>query len=141
MNYIVAPGLGKTEGSQIVQYIINESSRYWGVPKERILNKLRKKESVDIRHICMYLSRKYTDLTYEEIGKKIGGCGHSNVVTAIKRVKDSTRLMPAYRSKIVWFENKLDAAIVVSKKCKISPTILSVKNLDNSTLKYRLKSL
>ena len=39
------------------------------------------------RHLAMYLCRKYTDLSYQEIGYSFGNRDHSSVIYAIRRIE------------------------------------------------------
>jgi len=50
------------------------------------------------RQISMYLSRKYTDCSYPEIGNKFGGKDHSTVIHAVKKIEKKLQEDPSFKS-------------------------------------------
>ena len=59
---------------------------YYNISKQQIISKTRTKDVSNARQICMYLCRKHTDATYEEIGRELGGRDHSTVLMACESV-------------------------------------------------------
>ena len=43
------------------------------------------------RHIAMYLCRKYTDMSFHDIGYYFGNRDHSSVIYAIKKIKNKKK--------------------------------------------------
>jgi chromosomal replication initiator protein len=52
-----------------------------------IKSRKKNKNIVSARQICMYLSRKFTNLSFPDIGEKIGGRDHSTVIYACNKVE------------------------------------------------------
>jgi len=41
------------------------------------------------RHLAMYLSRKYTDMSFQDIGYQFGNRNHSSIIYAVKKIEKS----------------------------------------------------
>jgi chromosomal replication initiator protein len=52
-----------------------------------IKSRKKNKNIVSARQICMYLARKFTNLSFPDIGEKIGGRDHSTVIYACNKVE------------------------------------------------------
>jgi len=51
----------------------------------------KNKNAVFARQIAMYLSRKLTNLSYPDIGQKIGGRDHSTVIYAYNKITNNIK--------------------------------------------------
>ncbi len=58
----------------------------FGVTKENIESRSRKKGVVHPRQICMYLARKHTTHSYPEIGRRLGGRDHATILHAFHKI-------------------------------------------------------
>lgn len=89
MNPYIIPGL-KRNSLILLRYVsVNEIkatvAKHLGIPVMKLSEKTRKREVVTARQISMYISKIYTKLTHEEIGKRF--CrDHSDVTYALKNV-------------------------------------------------------
>lgn len=63
-----------------VDYILETVADHFNITVKDILSSKRNSTIVYPRHICMYLCRKLTNSTYEEIGSKIGNRHHSTIL-------------------------------------------------------------
>ena len=77
-----------------LQQIVQEVSQHFDVRIPDLLGKRRHKSIARPRQVCMWLARKYTQHSLQEIGGFIGGRDHTTVLHAIrtidsKRVSDS----------------------------------------------------
>ena len=70
-----------------IQEIIDTVTRYYGVKPSELLSKRRHKSIALPRQICMWLARKHTRHSLEEIGGYFGGRDHTTVMHAVKAVK------------------------------------------------------
>ncbi len=59
------------------------------------------------RQISMYLSRKYTDCSYPEIGARFGGKDHSTVIHAVRKIEKKIESDPALKSTIETLKKNL----------------------------------
>ena len=65
---------------------------YFGIRKEQLLSKTRKREIALPRQLAMYFSKEYTSATYARIGHEMGGKDHSTVMHAHKTIKDYSEM-------------------------------------------------
>ncbi|MCZ6652147.1 MAG: chromosomal replication initiator protein DnaA [Planctomycetota bacterium] len=70
-----------------IQEIIETVTHYYGVKPSELLSKRRHKSIALPRQICMWLARKHTRHSLEEIGGYFGGRDHTTVMHAVKAVK------------------------------------------------------
>ena len=63
------------------------TSSYFNISISDIISDKKKRLYSYPRHIAMYLSRKHTDLSFQEIGYLFGDKDHSTVVYAIKKIE------------------------------------------------------
>jgi chromosomal replication initiator protein len=79
-----------TTGQPSVQLIIEEVSRFFDVKLTDLLSKRRHKSIALPRQVCMWLARKHTRYSLEEIGGYFGGRDHTTVMHAIKTINSKT---------------------------------------------------
>lgn len=65
---------------------------YFGIYKEQLLSKTRKREIALPRQLVMYFSKEYTTATYARIGEEMGGKDHTTVMHACKTIKDYAKV-------------------------------------------------
>ncbi|MFG0285714.1 MAG: chromosomal replication initiator protein DnaA [Phycisphaerales bacterium JB039] len=88
--------LGQRRGQGVtVQIIIDRVTDFYGVRMADLQSKKRSRSITIPRQICMYLVRRHTDHSYEEIGGYFGGRDHTTVMHAVntidrRRASDST---------------------------------------------------
>jgi chromosomal replication initiator protein len=66
--------------------IIDVVTTRFAVKRADLLSRKRNKSIAHPRHVCMYLARKLTGLSLEEIGGYFGGRDHSTVLHALRRI-------------------------------------------------------
>ncbi|MFQ5490898.1 MAG: chromosomal replication initiator protein DnaA [Phycisphaerae bacterium] len=69
-----------------VPEIIEAVTGQFSVKRSELLSKKRSKSVAFPRQVCMYLARKLTGLSLEEIGGYFGGRDHTTVLHALKRI-------------------------------------------------------
>ncbi len=90
-----------------VEMIQDKVCEYFGVTKEAVQSKTRKRDVVQVRQITMYLSKQYTNTSLVSIGSKIGKRDHSTVLHACKTVNDLIDTDRNFKSNIKDIESKL----------------------------------
>lgn len=65
---------------------------YFNISVSDLTSKKKKRTHSYPRQLAMYLARKYTDLSFREIGESFGHKDHSTVMYAIKRVEKSKEM-------------------------------------------------
>lgn len=68
--------------------VISAVCKHYGVSKEEILSKNRKKELIIPRQVTIYLIREMTHKSLPEIGKIMGGKDHTTIMHSHKKVED-----------------------------------------------------
>ena len=71
-----------------LQTIIEVVARYYGVRPIDILSTRRTKSIVLPRHVAMFLARKHTRFSLEEVGGYFGGRDHTTVMHAVQTIRD-----------------------------------------------------
>ncbi|WP_274962709.1 chromosomal replication initiator protein DnaA, partial [Thioclava electrotropha] len=79
------PVAGKTQIT--LQVIIDAVTRYYNVRLGDLQSKRRHKSITEPRQICMWLARKHTRFSLEEIGGYFGGRDHTTVMHSIRTVE------------------------------------------------------
>ena len=77
-----------------VDYIQDTVANYYNIDKNDFKIQRKTADIAFPRQIAMYLSKKLTGLTLNDIGKEFGGKDHSTVIYAIKKVEDEIKLNP-----------------------------------------------
>lgn len=81
----IDPGNISTEA--MIEKIIATTAKYYGINADDLVSKSRSANITDARHIAIYIIRKLTELSYDAIGKALGGRDHSTVMSAISKVE------------------------------------------------------
>lgn len=82
--------LGDTEAPEqkriTIQQILDVVTKYYGVRLSDLQSKKRNKSIAFPRQVCMFLARKHTRYSLEEIGGYFGGRDHTTVLHAVRTV-------------------------------------------------------
>lgn len=79
---------GGSGGRQVhIQTIIDTVTSYFGVKVTDLQSKRRHRSVAIPRQVCMYLCRRYTRFSLEEIGGYFGGRDHTTVMHAVKTIE------------------------------------------------------
>jgi chromosomal replication initiator protein len=71
-----------------LQSIIESVTRFYDVKLIDLLSKRRHKSIAMPRQVCMYLARKHTRFSLEEIGGYFGGRDHTTVMHAVRTIEE-----------------------------------------------------
>lgn len=72
--------------SSIVNNIISETSRTFGVPQSDIISKKKDAKTAKARQIAIYIVREITDLTQKEISEYFGGRDRTTILYSVETV-------------------------------------------------------
>jgi chromosomal replication initiator protein len=75
-----------------LQSIIESVTRFYDVKLTDLLSKRRHKSIAMPRQVCMYLARKHTRFSLEEIGGYFGGRDHTTVMHAVRTIEEKSGL-------------------------------------------------
>ncbi len=78
--------------SAIVNSIITETSRTFGVPQADIISKKKDAKTARARQVAIYIAREITDLTQKEISEFFGGRDRTTILYSVETVaKDAEK--------------------------------------------------
>lgn len=75
-----------------IPYIQDVVCEYFGIKREELLSKTRRREIALPRQLAMYFSKEYTNSTFTKIGEEMGGKDHSTVMYACDTIKDVSKI-------------------------------------------------
>jgi chromosomal replication initiator protein len=97
-----------SQGHQLtIQDIVDTVTGYYAVRLSDLLSKRRHKSIALPRQVCMWLARRHTRYSLEEIGGYFGGRDHTTVMHAVSAVNEKRRKDPAVDQDIVSVERRL----------------------------------
>lgn len=75
-----------------IPYIQEVVCDYFGIKREQLLSKTRKREIALPRQLAMYFAKEFTNATFTKIGEEMGGKDHSTVMYACETIKDVSKV-------------------------------------------------
>jgi len=87
-NVISSIDPGNIPTDVLVEKIIFTTAKYYGVRVEDIKSKSRTDNIAYARHICVYIIKKLTDLSYKAIGTFLGGRDYSTLISSYNKVEE-----------------------------------------------------
>lgn len=101
---VIPPSPRQTlHAEQIIQVVCHNFS----IKREELLGQNRKKRFATPRHVAQYLIRKFTKLSYPEIGELFGGRDHTSVLHAYRRISEQIEKDENMRSLISYLSRQL----------------------------------
>ena len=76
--------------------IISHTSKYYGVDEDSIRGKNQGRDATNARQVAMYLIRRMSNLSLDDIGKEFGSRDHSTVLHSLKKVEKQMRDDPSF---------------------------------------------
>lgn len=98
---------GKREKQVTIPSIIRAASERFRVLEAEILGPSRVRNICKARQVAMYLARKHTDMTFDEIGAEIGGRCHSATLYAVNQVRERLKRHAGLRHDVAIIEGML----------------------------------
>jgi len=97
------------EGANIeVKDIQSITAKYFNISVSDIISDKKKKLFSYPRHLAVYLSRKYTNLSFQEIGFLFGDRDHTTVIYAFKKIEKIKNLKSEIKNDLNNIENLLN---------------------------------
>lgn len=96
------------EAALSIENITKIVTAHTGVLKEEITSPIRKRDLTYVRHICMFLSKRYIDTSLKDIGEYFGGRDHTTVIHAHTAIKDSMDTNEIVRGEVQFFMDKIE---------------------------------
>jgi len=87
--------------------IIAMVAEFYDVSVRDLIKKGRKKEIVKPRQIAMYLMRSETNISYPNIGERLGGRDHTTVMHAVEKIKKDLEIDKILEQEIRLIKEKL----------------------------------
>jgi chromosomal replication initiator protein len=94
---IISPNATRQVTPQLIISIVAE---HFGITVEDITSKRRNSELVQPRQICMYLCRKLTEESLQNIGKALNKKDHTTVIHGIDKITDDLQTNEELRNRI-----------------------------------------
>jgi chromosomal replication initiator protein len=76
--------------------IMDVVARYTGITPEQMKSRKRVREFVVARQLFCYFCRKFTGLTFTEIGRCVGSRDHSTVMYSVEAIKNAMFMPKSY---------------------------------------------
>ena len=86
------------------EFILKYCSEVYQVDERLVLSKNRSELVSNARHLFIYLMRKHTEYSLNQIGLYVGNRSHSTVLSSIKKVEGSS----LFKKEVNIFNNKVD---------------------------------
>ena len=90
-----------------IQQILDAVTKYYNVKLSDLQSKKRHKSIAFPRQVCMYLARKNTRYSLEEIGGYFGGRDHTTVLHAVRTVDSDAKEDPDVAEQVAHLQNQL----------------------------------
>ncbi len=94
------PVAGSKHSQVTLQHIIDAVTEYFGVKLSDLQSRRRHKSVTEPRQVCMWLARKRTRFSLEEIGGYFGGRDHTTVMHSIRTVDAKSKKDPNFAKQV-----------------------------------------
>ena len=98
--------LGDEPVNITVDRILDAVSKKYGISTEDIKAKKRSANIVNARHICIYLIRQMTDISFDDIGEFFSR-DHSTIISAFKKIDSNISSSQSFAEEIAELTEKL----------------------------------
>jgi chromosomal replication initiator protein len=103
--------VGNAEQRRItIQQILDAVTKYYNVRLSDLQSKKRHKSIAFPRQVCMFLARRHTRYSLEEIGGYFGGRDHTTVLHAVRTVDGDCKEDPEVNRQLAHIEGQLTGA-------------------------------
>ncbi len=97
----------KAEPTIQIQTIISVVTEFYGVKVTDLQSKRRQRSIALPRQLCMYLARRNTRFSLEEIGGYFGGRDHTTVMHAVRTIDDRLKADQDFNQQVTGLESRL----------------------------------
>ena len=103
-DYII-PDMKKTVTMPFILEVIAEQ---YGITSSQLVSRQKTRDVAFPRQIAMYLCREFTTLSFDDIGKALGGLDHSTVHYGYGKVQKAIKTDPTVASSIEILKKKIN---------------------------------
>jgi chromosomal replication initiator protein len=93
-------GMSASDSACSVPQIIDAAAQEFGLGTDELLARTRARGADEARQLAMYLARELTGQSLPEIGRGMGGRGHTTVLHAVNKVSAAVLTDPSVRDKV-----------------------------------------
>jgi len=107
---IILPVLGKTKQAPSFLHpdnIIETICSFYNIKSTQLKGAKRDSFLVGPRHICMFLLKEETRMTFVEIGNLLGGRDHTTVMHAVDKIREMITLSEKTKEEIQFIKRKI----------------------------------
>ena len=90
-----------------MENVLQTITEQFGATQKELFSKSRKQSLVRCRQLAMYLTHKYTNMAYAEIGRRFGGRDHTTVIHACTQISTRISSDSDYRHQVEEVESML----------------------------------
>ncbi len=101
------PVAGSKHSQVTLQHIIDAVTEYFGVKLSDLQSRRRHKSVTEPRQVCMWLARKRTRFSLEEIGGYFGGRDHTTVMHSIRTVDAKSKKDPNFAKQVQHLDEQI----------------------------------
>ncbi len=87
--------------------IVETICSYYNIKSTQLKGTKRDARLVSARHICMFLLKEESGLTFNEIGNILGGRDHSTVMHGVDKIRNSVEKSDTIREEIMFIKRKM----------------------------------
>lgn len=98
-----------TKTSTRLDRILATVADYFNVTRDQLVSPSRQQHIVLPRQVCMYLARKRTTCSLEEIGDVLGGRDHTTVMHGVRTIDRAVRCNDLVEKQVRQVEERLEA--------------------------------
>jgi len=110
IDIMLGPAATAEQRRVTIQMIFDAVTKYYNVRLSDLQSKKRHKSIAFPRQVCMYLARRNTRYSLEEIGGYFGGRDHTTVLHAVRTVDGDCKEDPEINKQIVTIDGQLTGA-------------------------------
>ncbi|MEO0587953.1 MAG: chromosomal replication initiator protein DnaA [Planctomycetota bacterium] len=104
------PALPPRANQTTLQHIIDAVTDYYQVKLSDLQSRRRHKSITEPRQVCMWLARKRTRFSLEEIGGYFGGRDHTTVMHSIRTTDDRAAADPSFARQLEQLDTQIRAS-------------------------------
>ena len=130
--------VGNVTDSLKVMLIKEVVSKIYNINFQEMVKKSRQRHRVDARHALCYFLRKYTNLSYKNIGKVLENRNHATILSSCRTYQDFLDTEEVHRSKAnkIKLEYNLKIQDVSAKRSYIIESAETINNWEDIKHKY-----
>ena len=98
-------------GRVTLQRIIDVVTEYYGVKVSELQSRRRHQSIAEPRQVCMFLARRKTTLSLEEIGGHFGGRDHTTVMHSVQKIEKKVGHEPQFEAQTEMLSQRVQSTL------------------------------